>query len=82
MGERQLLGDHPAEAGADQAGALDAGMVQDREDVVGHHAGRVVPWRGVGGADATVVDADDLEAAGQPGSHGVPTPAANPHRLD
>jgi hypothetical protein len=39
VGERQLLGDHPAEAGADQAGLLDAGVVQDRQDVVGHHAG-------------------------------------------
>jgi hypothetical protein len=82
MGERQLLGDHPAEAGADQAGLPDTGMVQDRQDIVGHHADRVVPRRGVGGADATVVDADDLEAAGQPGGHRLPTPAANPHTLN
>jgi len=82
MGERQLLGDHPAKAGADQAGTLDAGMVQDRQDVVGHHAGRVVPRRSVGGADATVVDGDDLESAGEPGGHRLPTPATNAYTLN
>lgn len=28
-----------AEAGADHAGLLDAGVIQDRQNIVGHHAG-------------------------------------------
>ena len=82
VGEGQLLGDHAAKAGAKDAGLLDVGVVQDRENIVGHHPGRVVPRRGVGGADAAVVDGDDLEAASQPVGHWLPTPAANAHPLD
>jgi hypothetical protein len=65
-GKGQLLGDHAAETGPQDARLLDAGMVQDRHDILGHGtSGEASRWA-VGGADAAVVDGDDLEPAGQP----------------
>src|SRR5829696_3491291 len=57
-------------------------MVQDRQDVPGHGGGGEGSRWAVGGADAAVVDSDDLELAGQPVGHRLPTPAPNPDPLD
>jgi hypothetical protein len=82
VGQGQFLGDHAAEASAEDAGLLDAGMVQDGQNVLGHGGGGEGSRWAVGGADAAVVDGDDLEPAGQPVGHRLPTPAPDPDPLD
>jgi len=77
----QLLGDHAAKAGPEDAGLLDVGVVQDGQDVLGHRAGGEGSRWAVGGADAAVVDGDDLEAAGQPVGHRLPAPSPNSDAL-
>jgi hypothetical protein len=64
-GDGQLLGDHAAEADADHAGGVPAGVVEDGggvRRVVGH---RVGPGRDIGAAEAALVVGQHVEPGRQ-----------------
>ena len=81
-GERQLLGDHAAEARPEHVGPLDAGLVEDLQRVAGHGLRRVRAGRRLAGADAPVVEEQHLERAREERHDRLPTPARVPEALD